>query len=737
MDKRKLVISLSILAVMLLGIAVLMYVLFGGEGNAKGRRAGKQDVVISAMPSNAVMVARFGSLSTASEYVFSKKNDVAGGKRKSVSFEKSLADSVLDGAFPLLSKRSLGISFHYAKTIVPLYILDAGNAGNEEVDAEVARLCDMAVRAGYVHKDCDCSKILSVNEVLKKRRLVLVSPSVNLINSSLRHLNDDVSVYDAEGFDRAVALADGENRLFINMLDFENTARSVVGANYRKYVSALCGFSDWVSFNMDFSADAASLSGSSVSSANTDMVRIFSSLSASSTSVCEILPASTIWALSFPLDSREEFVKACDRYLDGRMDLQKAVEKRKALEKSTGRTPAEWLKSLRADEVAVAYFNSCDKVLSVNLVRTGRKQPFDSLSTFADEGCLSSLFGDLFKRDNEKYTVYRNGWLVSGDKEAVSEFASGRALSYTLAQKLNDAGLKAEIPTSASLVSYFSADQDFAAGSSFSGIWKASVEKVLGDCDIMPMFLTFSPMRKAMPEMKLNVYKADLHKTKAPLEENGEVSVDIPKGPFKVRNSGTGKTNYFVQNQNLSLSLRDENSKGLWTVPFQTPICGTASNVDYFANGKLQILFGYGSKIHLIDRLGRFVSPFPVELGKEILLGPAVYDFNGSRKYNIMVLHKDNTLRMYNLQGKVPEGWEDISPDETIMALPERVVAGSKSVWVVRTSRQTLIYPFMGGQVLSDFKGDAVLRADTEVKVGDDGVISAVSYDGKTRKIRF
>ncbi len=92
---------------------------------------------------------------------------------------------------------------------------------------------------------------------------------------------------------------------------------------------------------------------------------------------------------------------------------------------------------------------------------------------------------------------------------------------------------------------------------------------------------------------------------------------------------------------------------------------------------------------------------------------------------------------MYNLQGKVPEGWSDITSDDTIVSLPERAVSGQKSFWVVRTSRQTLIFPFMGGQTLTDFSGDSMLKPDTAVKLEEDGSLSAVSYSGKTQKIKI
>ena len=157
--------------------------------------------------------------------------------------------------------------------------------------------------------------------------------------------------------------------------------------------------------------------------------------------------------------------------------------------------------------------------------------------------------------------------------------------------------------------------------------------------------------------------------------------------------------------------------------------------MDYYANGKLQILFGAGNSIYLIDRLGHYVNGFPVDLGKEILLGPDVYDFNGANAYNIMVLHKDNTIEMYNLKGRKPSSWKTIAAPETVKALPERVVVGGNTFWVVRTSIQTLIYPFGGGNALTSFKGDQMIRPDSEVRVMDSVSVSVDCYDGKQRTV--
>ena len=136
-----------------------------------------------------------------------------------------------------------------------------------------------------------------------------------------------------------------------------------------------------------------------------------------------------------------------------------------------------------------------------------------------------------------------------------------------------------------------------------------------------------------------------------------DVPVTVPRGPFPVKNFIDGSTNWLEQLENNDIRLLGASRNPLWTVKFQTPLCGTVRQIDYLKNDKLQMLFASEDKIYLLDRLGRKVGRFPISLGKRILLGPDVYDFSGDRDYTLMVLHEDNTLMQYGLDGKPVPGW--------------------------------------------------------------------------------
>lgn len=91
---------------------------------------------------------------------------------------------------------------------------------------------------------------------------------------------------------------------------------------------------------------------------------------------------------------------------------------------------------------------------------------------------------------------------------------------------------------------------------------------------------------------------------------------------FKVKNSGTGKDNILKQNADNSLCLIDHNGKQLWKIPFDGPVVGSVEQIDIYNNLKIQYLIAQADKLHLIDRLGREVKGFPLDLKSPATSGP-------------------------------------------------------------------------------------------------------------------
>lgn len=718
MSRKSLILCLTALAVLILGTALAVFFLYSGS-DYRGKDSVSEVVdqsryvLLSAVPSDAVLVACFA--------------------------EEGALDS------------KVAVSLHYSGKLLPLYVYDAGKASSvpsEEAAAMQKGLKEKGLVAEYV----DCSTVAAEGGRIASRSIIVASESEVLVQSAVRHLGKSLSIKDATGFDEASMLLTGDDGVFVSNAHASYLLPAVLSKKYSSYAGFVSRMADWTVFDISAAKDHLSLRGSVVydNDASEFMTVLAKSVPAY-TSVSEIVPSYTLFAASLPIGDLDSYVNAYKAFADSRQVLQKNNARQKALAGKAGISPYDFMKAIDVKEVASVSFEAGGKIQTLNLIKPGQSRPeiifkaaeiekgkdyISDVHSWPYASFVSSVFGDLFELDDESCFTWIDGWIVSGSMEGVEEYVSGKALEYTLEQYMADASQEDLLSRNkSSFVSYLSLTADESATSKiFRKGFLDLISDIYEGAEYCPMVFSVSATKHGM-SLSADLMSLSLQKIKAPAFERDTVVV-VPTGPFEVKNSGTGKMNRFYQNSHLSICL-SEDGKDLWGIPFKKPLCGTAHNVDYYANGKLQILFGAGSNVYLIDRLGRYVSGFPVDLGKEILLGPDVYDFNGTRKYNIMVLHKDNTIEMYNLKAQKPSSWKGIRPKETVKSLPEKISVGGSSFWVVRTSIQTLIYPFYGGEPLTVYTGDQMFRPDSEIKVLDGTTVEAECYDGKRRTVKL
>lgn len=749
MSRKSLILCLAVLAVMALGTGVAVAFLYSGTG---GGKKGKTEQVASqerylllpAVPSDAILIG-----------CFSEAGPACGKFLSGFPFTDELSVEIAEGSLSELSKSHMAVSLHYSGSLLPLFVFETGKADKDSgtMPGKAAALMEYLSAKGYVSEYVDCAALEGVQGLIAKTTVVVASKSEALVKSSVRHLQQGISVMDVNGFSAISAQAHGNDVLFFSNVYSSKLLPSFLGKTYSRKSSFVASFADWTAAGIGSSSDRPLiLTGAALCEGGVEnFLPVLENMEPSKSSIAEIIPSYTLAAVSFPIKEVLPYVSAYKGYKDTRQALQKYQNSQKELQKKTGIAPLDFMQRLEVQEVATASFLVAGKLERVNIIKPGHmdtelvfkatdvakiKEYTPQVHAWPYGSFAASLFGDVFELADESCFTYINGWIVSGSLPAVQEYVDGKALEYSLQEYLTDAGQATLLTREpVAVISYLSLTE---ASKPVSDIFKpdflAALKPFSEGCDNAPLVFSVSAGKKGTA-MNAGISRLDPEKVKAPVFER-DTAVVVPEGPFTVRNSGTGKDNLFYQNSHQSLCLQ-EDGKDLWGVPFKKPLCGRATTVDYFANGKLQIIFGAGSQVYLIDRLGRYVNGFPIDLGKEILVGPDVYDFSGSGKYNIMILHRDNTIEMYNLRGQKPASWRTITAKETIKALPERIEVGGSSFWVVRTSIQTLIFPFYGGQPLTIFEGDSMIRPDSDVAAVDAANVEATSYDGKRRTIKL
>jgi hypothetical protein len=207
-----------------------------------------------------------------------------------------------------------------------------------------------------------------------------------------------------------------------------------------------------------------------------------------------------------------------------------------------------------------------------------------------------------------------------------------------------------------------------------------------------------------------------------------------------VRNHADNTTELIVQDSAKTVFLVSNDGKIQWQKTLPDFVSGEIHQIDFFANGKLQYLFATPGALHIIDRLGNYVSPFPVEIKEKKIAHLSVIDYDHSKKYRFLVTSAEGRLWMYDKEGKNLEGWQPRAVDEQLITgVRHHRILGKDYLIAVRTDGVVFLMN-RRGELLKNFPLDlnTRLQGDYFLEVGkkiSNTYFTVVSSEGI--KIRF
>ena len=693
--------AIAAVAVLIAGIAFAVTRLYGTGGTSKAEKATPAEwEILRAVPSDAVAVMVF---------------DGSKAARNVISDSTKLLQPILASDNPAImgyleqsGKFRTAVALMTSGALVPLVITQTNKADS----AAVADLCIAAEKAGL--------------KTGVKENFLLASRSETFLGSSARHIEEGSSIIKSMG--TLPSNVKGSAVAFLNHSHAGKLLQVYSTPPIRKQASFVKDLTAWSAWSIqDIEKDHIVIEGTALpGEAAASWFAAYNGAPASQAEFPEALPYYASKVIDLPIT--ENFIASRKLFEDGRGRLSK-VEKALKDKAKRDLTPADWFASLQPKEAVKVTFAAEDGVdRSVVLIKSGKDLKLGTEASNPYRGTIGLILGEYFAITDTVCSQAGSKWTVWGDLPSVRAFSKG---DYTLKERMSDAS----IPTPEGFSVYASlTDNPLILDDIFSAHVADALKSWFSGSGYAPAMASLD-LSGDLPKMKLEVYKRALRGTKVQVMER-DTTVVVPTGLFPVTNFSTGQTNYLYQNSHLSICLNDENGKGVWGVPFKESLCGRVRDIDYFGNGKIQFLFCAGSKLWAIDRLGHWVNGFPAELGKQVLLGPDVYDFTGASGYTAMVLHKDNTLERYNLHGKRPDGWKGIKAPETVKNLPELIEAGERRFWAVRTSVRTIIYPFEGGDPAVNPESGKMIKPDSPLTVSGRSV-KAECYDGKSREFKL
>lgn len=159
-----------------------------------------------------------------------------------------------------------------------------------------------------------------------------------------------------------------------------------------------------------------------------------------------------------------------------------------------------------------------------------------------------------------------------------------------------------------------------------------------------------------------------------------------------VRSHISRSNEVLIQDSLNDLSLISSDGKVLWRIPIGDPIVSDVSQVDFFNNGKLQYLFCTANSIHIIDRLGNAVAPYPVYLPSLQIQYLTLIDYDNSKRYRFMAADKKGQLWMFDKEGNSLEGWRPKNIGGALAMPPRHYrIKGKDYLLAIRTDGQVFL----------------------------------------------
>ncbi|WP_378186652.1 hypothetical protein ACE939_15575 [Aquimarina sp. W85] len=178
------------------------------------------------------------------------------------------------------------------------------------------------------------------------------------------------------------------------------------------------------------------------------------------------------------------------------------------------------------------------------------------------------------------------------------------------------------------------------------------------------------------------------------------LSNKLLSSPILVKNHRTKGLDIVVQDITNTLYLISAKGTVFWKKQLDGPILGDIQQIDIYKNGRFQLLFNTSNTVYLLDRDGNTVPPYPKKFTESITMPLALFDYDKSKRYRIVIVQK-NKVTMFNAQGDVVSGFRFKETKNPVVQTPQHIRIGTKDyILIAETTGKLNILDRLGRQRL-------------------------------------
>lgn len=510
--------------------------------------------------------------------------------------------------------------------------------------------------------------------------LMICSSSAKLVDDAQKQTGSGKDVRNLPGFSR-VLLASGKNEdkifvVFSNLRKLSGDFLAEADSKRAEKISRLAGIAEG---DLYINEEGLALSGYTESIDSTDILYEYKNLPPREFHTYKVLPSSTVLFETLIFHAGDNIIKTSKDVTDkavilaNRLSCYTGEEITKAYIDIKGRPVVdntliiyELSNSLQAEQIfleevgtesEIIYFKPDDQV----------KIPVYNTHIRGLCGIFMPGFAPEF--DDSFVAFYDNFMITGSSYVTISRLLYDNILNKTLANDLTYRDFESTLPSRAGFFFYCVPSRivDYLSGFLKEGIIENLRLNIGSLKKIQAAGYQFASSNGMIYNTLSIRFKEEAREEST---TDWETLLDTIAGikPFFFTNHITGAKEIFIQDMKNNTYLINAAGRVLWKVPLKEKITGTVYMIDYYRNGKYQLLFSGKNYIHLLDRNGNYVERYPVKLRSPATNSLAMFDYDNNLNYRLFIAGEDKTVYSYDKTGNVVKGWNQFRTSGQINA---------------------------------------------------------------------
>lgn len=539
------------------------------------------------------------------------------------------------------------------------------------------------------------------------------------------------------GFEKALKAASEE--LPVLFINHKKSSEIFYGLFPGADTGIIEDFSDWTSLDLEINPGVIKVNGVSFGQDTIpDILQVFRSVLPAENKLAEITPADAVGFNSFSFENFSILKKNLLKY--NKNEVASTSPEKKLLQRAV-ETGMVYLGNKR-----VFAIRSTDTQASLKNFTAGSEVIGEyrgiPIYSYSDNNEFTEILEPLVSTGNLQFFMFLDNFIIfSAEKEALLNLVENFQNNTTLAKNEAYISTFENLSTEASIL-LVRINENFKS---------VIAEHVFPEYARETKNLSF----KNFPVSALQFIYAEnfahvhgiLRKEMAWNSQKGVVqtatiNIDAPLAstPVFFKNHRTDGLDIVVQDADNTLYLMSQSGKIYWKKDLDFRILGDIQQVDLYRNGRIQLAFVTPEALHIIDRDGNPVNPFPLQFNDEITQPLNVFDYDNNRKYRFPVVQGTEVL-MYNSKGRRVRGFDFSGTQGEIISSPKHIRLGRKDYILVSEASGDLSILSRQGNIrvrlkeaLSVSQNAWYEHQDRFISINDQGELISIDEQGNIIK---